>query len=55
MIGGLVGTVGFFALHWPVNYAGLGAFALSICGMIVGSLVQGSLPPIKNKEVTLRG
>jgi SSS family solute:Na+ symporter len=39
MLAGAVGAVGFFFLHWPANYAGLGAFALAFAGMVAGSLL----------------
>jgi solute:Na+ symporter, SSS family len=38
MLGGVVGPIGFFSLHWPANYAGFGGFALAGAGMIIGSL-----------------
>jgi SSS family solute:Na+ symporter len=39
MLCGAAGTLGFFFLHWPTNYAGLGAFALAFAGMLAGSLL----------------
>ena len=54
MLGGAVGAVGFFFLHWPANYAGLGAFGLAFAGMFVGSLAgrPSRLPnPVPAQEV----
>ncbi len=44
MIGGAAGSVGFFFLHVPVSYAGMGSFALSALGMVVGSLIRPRTP-----------
>ncbi len=38
MLSGAAGTVGFFFLRWPANYAGLGAFVIALAGMAAGSL-----------------
>ena len=40
MSGGLGGSIAFFLLHWPANYAGFGAFALAALGMVLGSLLS---------------
>lgn len=42
MLAGAAGTVGFFFMKLPVNYAGVLSFALAAIGMIVGSLLGGS-------------
>ncbi len=39
LIGGLSGSIGFFLLKWPANYAGFLAFALAAGGMLLGSLI----------------
>jgi solute:Na+ symporter, SSS family len=47
MLGGIVGPIGFFLLHWPANYAGFGAFALAGAGMILGALFGPTGQPEK--------
>lgn len=39
LLGGISGSVGFFLLHWPANYAGFLAFALAAAGMVAGSFL----------------
>ena len=39
MLSGAAGTIGFFFLRWPANYAGLGAFMMALAGMAAGSLI----------------
>lgn len=40
LLGGLSGSIGFFLLHWPANYAGFLAFALAGGGMLIGSVIR---------------
>jgi SSS family solute:Na+ symporter len=41
MLGGAVGSLAFFVLHWPASWAGFGAFTLAFGGLAVGSLLGG--------------
>jgi solute:Na+ symporter, SSS family len=51
MICGGAGAIGFFFLHVPVSYAGMGSFALSALGMAVGSLIRGRKAPLETPPV----
>ncbi len=53
MSGGLGGSIAFFLLHWPANYAGFGAFVLAGLGMIFGSLVSPARTPVPEKAGAL--
>jgi solute:Na+ symporter, SSS family len=44
MSGGVGGSIAFFLMHWPVNYAGFGAFTLAALGMVVGSFLSPATP-----------
>lgn len=55
MIGGVVGAIGFFLLHWPANYAGFGAFALAGAGMVLGSLLGSTTARATSKNLGVAG
>jgi len=46
MLAGAVATTGFFFLHWPASYSGLGAFLLAFAGMFLGSLAGKPSPEL---------
>ena len=50
LIGGVAGSVGFFFFHLPVAEAGLGSFAMSGVGLVVGTLLGKPKPKAPRPE-----